>query len=513
MWHLAVPSFPARAESLVLSSGLVQTILTTFVAVLITWAVTSFQQRKRLAWRDYLDSPVNLDPQQASRLSSWKILCQGQEVTNPSLVLLRLRNAGLVEIGDEDFTSVLEFSFPGRKIRGSDIIECNGEDEYKVLPLANREAAVGAERIRLDKFSMNRGDRITLLVLLSGGARGVKLDGHIHGGGRRNIVHEPPRHGPATRTLVFGSAATLLFVGLLSGIFLAAGTRVPSACIAGRLTLEGSTAFAPAARQMGRAYQGTCRSANISVLADGTFAGLQTLKGAGGQAAAGQIAMSDGAAPSGYPALLGHPVGVIVFTVVVNKRTGVFKLSTDQLRRIYQGTITNWKQLGGANLPVSIVSRDPESGTRRTFDQKVLGRPEANFSSYDCVHKNADQSSPVISCEEPSTLTLLQNVAAIPGAIGYAETSDVAQYGNANIQPVEINGLGADIGAVGNGAGQYHFWTVEYLYSYGSPPGGSLASAFIDYMTSYAAKDILRSQGYIPCDDRGLSQAGAFCRQ
>lgn len=214
MWHLAVPSFPARAESLVLSSGLVQTILTTFVAVLITWAVTSFQQRKRLAWRDYLDSPVNLDPQQASRLSSWKILCQGQEVTNPSLVLLRLRNAGLVEIGDEDFTSVLEFSFPGRKIRGSDIIECNGEDEYKVLPLANREAAVGAERIRLDKFSMNRGDRITLLVLLSGGARGVKLDGHIHGGGRRNIVHEPPRHGPATRTLVFGSAATLLFVGL-----------------------------------------------------------------------------------------------------------------------------------------------------------------------------------------------------------------------------------------------------------------------------------------------------------
>lgn len=65
-------------------------------------------------------------------------------------------------------------------------------------------------------------------------------------------------------------------------------------------------------------------------------------------------------------------------------------------------------------------------------------------------------------------MTLLQNVAAIPGAIGYAETSDVAQFGNANIQSVEIDGLGADIGAVGNGPGHYRCWTVEYLYSYGS---------------------------------------------
>jgi phosphate transport system substrate-binding protein len=370
VWDLAVPSFPARAEGLVLSSGLVQTILTTFVALLLTWAVTSFQQRKRLAWRDYLDAPVNLDPQQASRISSWKILCQDDEVPDPSLVLLRLRNAGLVEISDDDFTSVLEFSFPGRQIRGSDIIDCNGEDEYKVLPLANRKAAVGSDRIRLDKFSMNRGDRITLLVLLSGGARGVRVDGHIHGGGRRNIIHEPPRRGPATRTLIFGGAASLLFVGLLSGIFLAAGTRVPSACIAGRLTLEGSTAFAPAARQIGRAYRTSCHSADISVVADGTFAGLQTLKGAGAGAAAGQLAMADGAAPGGYPALLGHPVGVIVFTVVVNKRTGVFKLTTHQLHEIYSGAITNWKQLGGADLPVSIVSRDPESGTRRTSTRR-----------------------------------------------------------------------------------------------------------------------------------------------
>ena len=89
MWHLAVPSFTDRAESLVLRSGLVQMILTTFVAVLITWAVTSFQQRKRLTWRDYLDAPVNLDPQQASRVSSWKILSAGMPSRGPGGRLTR----------------------------------------------------------------------------------------------------------------------------------------------------------------------------------------------------------------------------------------------------------------------------------------------------------------------------------------------------------------------------------------------------------------------------------------
>ena len=67
-----MPSFADWAESLALRPGLFQTILMTFFAVLITWAVTSFQQHKRLTWRDYLDTPVNLDPQQASQASSWK---------------------------------------------------------------------------------------------------------------------------------------------------------------------------------------------------------------------------------------------------------------------------------------------------------------------------------------------------------------------------------------------------------------------------------------------------------
>jgi ABC-type phosphate transport system substrate-binding protein len=509
--RLSASYFPGGAESLVLHSGLVQTILTTLVAILVTWAVTSFLQRKRIAWRDYLDAPVNLDPKEASRVSSWKILCEDQEVTDPSLVLLRIRNAGIVDITDGDFTSTLEFSFHGRQIRGSDVIECNGESEYKVLPLENRNKAVGCDRIKLDEFSMNRGDRITLLVLLSGAARGVGVKGHIHGG---KIIHEPPRRGPRTRTLVFGGAATLLLSGLLAGVFLAATTGVPPSCVGGRLSLEGSTAFAPAATQISQAYHRTCPGASVSVDASGTFNGLNDLVGAGAQKpqAVGMLAMSDGNAPPGYAALIPHPVGVIIFTVVVNKQDGVFKLTTAQLRDIYRGAITNWSRLGGPDLPIHIIGRESPSGTRRTFQEKILGRQELPPTSYDCVHQNEGPASPVIACEVGGTKALLQNVAHIPGAIGYAQAADAEASKNASIQPVQIDGLGAEPGVIGNGQGKYHFWTVEYLYSYGTPPASSLAAAFLGYLNGYAAKDILRGQGYIPCTDRGLTSVQAFCQ-
>jgi ABC-type phosphate transport system substrate-binding protein len=69
-----------------------------------------------------------------------------------------------------------------------------------------------------------------------------------------------------------------------------------------------------------------------------------------------QIAMSDGTAPAGYSGLVGHSVAVIIFAVVVNRQADVYNLTTAQLRAIFQGSITNWRQAGGASLPISIVA-------------------------------------------------------------------------------------------------------------------------------------------------------------
>ncbi len=257
-------------------------------------------------------------------------------------------------------------------------------------------------------------------------------------------------------------------------------------------------------------------TAHITVTGTGSVSGLNWLADQGAQdpkEAGSEIAMSDGPTPAGSTCkpLYGTSIGVIIFTVVVNKDTGLTDLTTAQVRAIFAGSITNWRQLGGADLPVRIVSRYPDSGSRRTFDQYVLGRPEPQPSSFDCINKNEIPGSRVVLCEEGTTQELLQAVAAVPGAIGYGESSDVDSFTRQGLQPVELNGLQDTMGDIGTGPSQYPFWTVEYLYAYGVPPAGSLAARFLQYMGIYPAKDMLRSNGYTPCVDGPDNLMTTFC--
>ena len=58
-------------------------------------------------------------------------------------------------------------------------------------------------------------------------------------------------------------------------------------------------------------------------------------------------------------------------TVVVNPKNPVSKLTLNQLRGIYNGSISNWKQVGGEDKPISAISRDSSSGTYADFKNDV----------------------------------------------------------------------------------------------------------------------------------------------
>ncbi|TCC47748.1 hypothetical protein E0H75_23660 [Kribbella capetownensis] len=79
-------------------------------------------------------------------------------------------------------------------------------------------------------------------------------------------------------------------------------------------------------------------------------------------------------------------MAVVVFAVVINRSAAVTSLTTAQLRAIYNGQITNWKDVGGKDLPIRMVSRvGPDSGSRRVFREKVLGGDqELGITSDDC---------------------------------------------------------------------------------------------------------------------------------
>ncbi len=490
---------------------LVPAVVAAIAAVAAVWLATSVSRWRRISWRDHLDASISLVPRAArgdGGWAAWKIFTHREEVAQPSLVLLRIRNAGFRSIGPADIKRPLTFTFPGREVKEFAVTDCRGVTREMIQPPGTPASPAAGNRIALPRFPMRRRASFKLLVLLSGTDRGVLGKGYLR---RGRVIREARGRGPLARNLAFGTLLALL-LGTQAGITFGQRPAIPAWCATGRLAVEGSTAFAPVAQQISEAYAATCHGAAISVSAIATFNGLNAVAGAGGRqrpGTAAQIAMSDGPKPAGYPALTGHPVGVIVFAVVVSKQAGVFNLSTAQLRGIFLGSITNWRQVGGADLPVRIVARATGSGTRRAFDQKVLGgQGEPGFSSYNCVDKNAVHAATFIRCEVADTATLLQRVNTIPGAIGYAQISDAAAY--ANVERMKIGGWDPDIGAVERGV--YPFWTVEYLYTYGEPARGTLAASFLDYFRSDTAKDILRSQAYTPCVDRQQSLAGTLCR-
>jgi phosphate transport system substrate-binding protein len=560
---LAASSAGGRIGYLLANSAAVQAVGGALITVLLGWVGTLFANRKRIAWRAYLDAPINLVPAQVRSMNTrlkFRVYVDhpghagtSSEVEVPWLAILRVRNSGFVPIRGADFNTPLTFTFPGRQVRGAEVIEHSGDSAARILPqhhlvapasvparapgpagrlrtwlagaggLPSRgpgtDGPLPTEEVQIgEDILLNRRDRFTLMIVLSGTPTDMRKKilqtGSLVGG---KIVPEPPRRGPSTRSLLFGGLATLPLAGLLAGLLVSLGTPAGSQCASGSLELQGSTAFAPAAESIATQYMDSCHGAHITVSGIGSVSGLNELAGEGAhnpKQAASQVAMSDGPAPAGeaYKPLYGTPVGVIIFTVVVNRDTRIAGLTTGQIGAIFAGTITNWRQLGGPALPIRIVSRYPDSGTRRAFDQYVLhGATEPQPSSFDCTDKNEIPDSPVILCQEPTTQALLQSVANVPGAIGYGESSDADSYTGQGVQQVELNGLQATFGNVGTGSGKYPFWTVEYLYSYGAPASGSLAGKFLTYMGSYTAKDLLRLDGYTPCVDGPQNLMSTLC--
>jgi phosphate transport system substrate-binding protein len=242
------------------------------------------------------------------------------------------------------------------------------------------------------------------------------------------------------------------------------GTPGEFTCVQGSITADGSTALAPLAKAVATDYQKQCSGANITVNLGGSKTGLSDV-----EAGNVQIGDSDIFASSSQSDLVDHQVAVVVFVMVANPQvTGVTNLTTTQIKGIYDGTITNWNQVGGPNLKIVVVSRPASSGTRATFQQYILGGPE----------KITGPSSLV----SDSTGTVATEVKQTAGAVGYVTLGSAQSLG---LTPLSIDGNApTNTSLVENNT--YKFWNIEHMYTKGKPSG--LTQAFLDYMFSSTAK-------------------------
>ena len=471
--------------------------------------------RKRLGYRVQMDTtPTDVSSLHAG---AWRRLEREDDtpLVDPSFVLLRIENIGATKIDAGDYAVPendrvgIRVLFPGRKVAGIVPTELSDPSMRTFFdPSANGAGfGVGQDEtdptigvIRLPKVTLNRSAHYKVLVVLErsgGNGAGSFADPVVHatitgGVGDGKIKKTEGRTGlPRWVTWLVGS---LVFVALTEPFVLGLIDQdVPLDCGGGNLTLVGSTAFAPVLREAAASYENTCPDANFAFDFKGSIEGLRALDEA---ASPDMLAFSDGAKGDGYPLLLPRPIAFPLFTIVANPEAGVQDLSLEQIRQIYDGRITNWAELGGNDLPVRLVGRPGDSGTRRTFENRVLGgRWEPVRNSDDCASVGSGAPPGVIRCERPSTDDVLNAVADTPGALGYGELE--AASGHDGLILLRIDGRPATLEAADHGA--YPFWETEYAYTHGELDAHSLAASFLRYLTNEVGMDIIRAHGQRPC--------------
>ncbi|WP_432181307.1 substrate-binding domain-containing protein [Streptomyces sp. NBC_00063] len=479
------------------------------------WIDRRAPRRKRIGYRKQMDTVIGGSNRAGASNVRLGLFDEMPEMSDATLVLLRIENDGSVPIGRDDYTDSsphhgLTAVFEDRTVRGV-AVTLPPEAEHLMGHFDQGPGLVSSgSALRIPRVPLNPGAYYKLLVLLTGGP--VDSDTTVQGDVEGGELHENHSVTPDEKPPVFGFWARRV-TGLLSAFVIALAALAlwpdtpppPDYCEKGTLTVTGSTAFAPVAEELKQKYEEHCPDVTITVSAHGSQTGVRELAlgGARGTGAAGQpakgspavVAFSDGPRPASYTQLSENHVAVSLFTLVVSDRVRLRNLRVADVRRLYRGEIRSWAQLGGPDLPVVLVSRTSGSGTRRALQDRVLaGGEEPRTSSDDCTNRTV-RSEPVLRCELDSTDQVLDAVARIPGALGYSELRAATEL--KGLHRLSLDGHTPDVDHIESSG--YPYREIEFAYTYGRPPADSLASSFLAYAIRGPGQDVVRTHGHLPC--------------
>ena len=169
--------------------------------------------------------------------------------------------------------------------------------------------------------------------------------------------------------------------------------------------------------------------------------------------------------------------------VIVNTDVTVTDLTLEQIKGIFTGEIANWKEVGGKDQTITVVSREEGSGTRGAFTELtgVMEKDSAG-TEIDSTSKNA--------IVQPSTGAVLQAVGSTPGSIGYVSMEAL----NDTVIALEVGGVSISKETVLDGT-----YAISRPFIYGvAGEVSEAAQAFIDFIMSAEGQALIEENGYIP---------------
>ncbi len=262
-----------------------------------------------------------------------------------------------------------------------------------------------------------------------------------------------------------------LFAVMLSAIFVLSGCSGSSN--QKTITAVGSSAAQPLVELAGEEFSKDNPNEYVNVQGGGTGTGLSQI-----QQGAVNIGNSDLYAEQkdniDASKLVDHRIAAVGMVPIVNKDVKVDSLTIKQLRQIFSGQVTNWKQVGGQDLKITIINRADGSGTRSAFEDDVMGN--AQFAS---------------SQEQDSSGMVRQIVYNTNGAISYL----AMPYLNSTVKILKVNNVEPTIKNIENNT--WTIWSYEHLYTKGEPTG--MTKKFLEYiMTDKIQNQVVKKLQYVP---------------
>lgn len=251
--------------------------------------------------------------------------------------------------------------------------------------------------------------------------------------------------------------------------------------VSGSITVSGSSALLPLMEKTIEKFNEKNPNAEVGAQAGGSGTGLtQVLNGTvdiGNSDVFAEEKLDEAKAKE----LVDHKVVAQGFGIVVNKSLGIDNLTSDQIKGIFSGKVTNWKDVGGADKEILLIHRTAGSGTRATFEKTILGGD-----------KSLENDS--LGVTQDSNGAVLSAMKANDGAISYLglaymntkEAQDI-------LKVVKIDGVASDKANITDGS--YKFWSWGHMYTKGEAQ--DVVKSFIEFVTSSDNKDNIESLGFI----------------
>ncbi len=260
---------------------------------------------------------------------------------------------------------------------------------------------------------------------------------------------------------------TFAAVALISGVALAGSSIV----------IKGSTTVLPVTQSTLEAFMKKHPDVQMSLSGGGSGEGIKALidKTAHIATSSREIKKEEIAlAKTKNVNPVAHVVAHDAIVPVVHPRNKVKNLSVDQLSQIYQGKITNWKEVGGDDLKIVVISRDSSSGTFESWDHFVMKKTKVTPRAQMLASNGA----------------IVTAIAKNRYAIGYLGIG----YLDKSVTPLQVNGITATIQTALSK--QYPFSRELYMYTDGNATGD--VAKYLAFVKSAEGQKIVQKEGFVP---------------